>query len=279
MPAFYLYHTFFELYMVLSLAYASCNVPVMPLRAEPSHKAEQTSQILYGEKLEIMEIDKNDWAHVHNRWDGYEGWCKQSQLKTLTKKEFRKEAKYLSGTNGGKIALPGGDMWLPLGCELSGLKGGKLAAGNESGKFKGKKLKVKGRIPDCESVKKAALQYMNAPYQWGGKSIMGIDCSGLTQMAFRMCNHMLPRDASEQANMGQLVDFLQNSRCGDLAFFDNKDGKIVHVGILFDNQTIIHATDTAGRVVVDMIDQAGIISSALKMRTHNLRFVKRIIGA
>jgi len=74
-----------------------------------------------------------------------------------------------------------------------------------------------------------------------------------------------------------LVDFLQHSQCGDLAFFDNTEGKIVHVGILLDNQTIIHATDTSGKVVIDRIDPSGIISILLRKRTHNLRVVKRFL--
>jgi cell wall-associated NlpC family hydrolase len=95
-------------------------------------------------------------------------------------------------------------------------------------------------------------------------------------LAFKLCNHHIPRDASQQAKEGKLVDFLQYAQCGDLAFFDDKDGKIVHVGILLDTQNIIHATDTSGRVVVDRIDPAGIISTSLRKRTHNLRLVKRM---
>jgi cell wall-associated NlpC family hydrolase len=116
---------------------------------------------------------------------------------------------------------------------------------------------------------------MNAPYQWGGRSIAGVYCSGLTQMAFKLCNRKLPRDASQQALEGETVDFLQHGQCGDLAFFDNPDGKINHVGILLDNQSIIHATDAAGRVVIDKIDPGGIISTMFRKRTHNLRMVRR----
>ena len=262
--------------MVLPLAYAFCNVPVMPLRSEPSHRAEQTSQLLFGEKAEIIEVNNKDWARIHCSWDGYEGWCKQSQLAVITKKEFKKDVKYLAATHADKLIMPLGEMMLPMGSALTAIRGGKIKPVNEAGKFKGKKLKISGLQLNCETLRNAAMQYLHAPYQWGGRSILGIDCSGLTQMAFRLCNHSIPRDASQQANEGQLVDFLQHAQCGDLAFFDNKEGKIVHVGILLDNQTIIHATETAGRVVIDRIDQAGIISTTLRMRTHNLRFVKRM---
>jgi len=260
--------------MVLPLAYAFCNVSVMPLRSDPDHRAEQTSQMLFGEKAEVIEVNSKDWAHIHCAWDGYEGWCKFSQLNPVSKKEYQKEGKYLAASHTDKLIFPAGEMWLPLGSELR-LKGGKIKPVNDAGAFKGKKLNTREATLNCESLKKAAFRYLHAPYQWGGRSIAGIDCSGLTQMAFRLCNHSIPRDASQQANEGELVDFLQHAECGDLAFFDNKDGKIVHVGILLDNQTIIHATDASGRVVVDKIDQGGIISVSLRKRTHNLRVVRR----
>jgi len=263
--------------MILPLAYSFCNVPVMPLRSEPDHRAEQTSQLLFGEKALIIEINKQEWARIQCAWDGYEGWCKKSQLTNITKKEYGKEVKYLAANHTAKLIMPAGDIWLPLGSELTGMKGGKIKPVHDTGTFKGKKLNIREAKLNCDNLKEAAFQYLNSPYQWGGRSIAGIDCSGLTQMAFKLCNHPLPRDASQQAHEGTLVDFLQHAECGDLAFFDNKDGKIVHVGILLDNQHIIHATDTSGRVVTDRIDQGGIISVSLRMRTHNLRFVKRIM--
>lgn len=263
--------------MFLPLAYAFCNVAVLPVRSEPTHRAEQTTQLLFGEKVEIIELDKSDWAKVVVAWDGYMGWCKLSQLKTIDIKEYRKPLKYVAASNSDRFIMPDGHMQIPLGSELIGMKKSMIKIGHEAGKFKGKKLNIKNAEFSLDSLKNAAMHYLHAPYQWGGRSIAGIDCSGLTQMAYKLCNQQLPRDASQQVNMG-VSEFLHNAQCGDLAFFDDKEGKIVHVGMMLDNKTIIHATDTAGRVVVDRIDNGGIISISLKKRTHNLRVVKRVGG-
>ncbi len=258
------------------LAYAYCNVPLMPVRSEPSHRAEQVNQLLFGEKVEIQEVNNKDWARIASAWDDYEGWCKPSQLKVVQKKEYQKATKYFSASHSGKLVMPEQEMLLPLGSELVSMKAGSLVPVNEAGKFKGKKQVMSKAVLTGDSLKSAVMKYLHAPYLWGGRSATGLDCSGLSQMAYKLCNHRLPRDASQQALSGELVDFLQHARCGDLAFFDEKEGKINHVGILLDTQTIIHATETSGRVVIDRIDQGGIISVSLKRRTHNLRMVRRV---
>ncbi|XZF13984.1 C40 family peptidase [Chitinophagaceae bacterium MMS25-I14] len=257
------------------LTYACCSVSVMPLRSEPSHRAEQISQLLFGEKAEVLEIDEHEWARVRCLWDDYIGWCRVSQLSFLTKKEFHKPLKYINASHHGKIIFDHSELVLPAGCDLTGLKGGKINAGFFEGKFKGKKTAASHTDTSETHIKQALMPFMHAPYQWGGRSVAGIDCSGLSQMVYKLCGIKLPRDAWQQALEGETVDFLQHARCGDLAFFDNAEGKIVHIGILLDEATIVHATEVAGRVVKDRIDPGGIISPTLRKRTHSLRLVKR----
>ena len=260
------------------LSYLSCSVSAAPIRREPSHRAEQTSQLLFGERVELLQINHDtDWARVRCAWDGYEGWCKAGQLQAMAPGDFRKAARTLSISQHAAIHMERGVLHLAPGSELTGIRKGHLAVGANQGKFKGKKLEIRKAERSAGALVDAAFGYLHAPYQWGGRTPAGIDCSGLVQLAFKLCGMAVLRDAADQASLGVEVHFLAESEPGDVAFFDNEDGRIVHVGILSGKHTIIHATDTAGRVVEDRIDNAGIISVSLKKRTHKLRTIRRLI--
>jgi cell wall-associated NlpC family hydrolase len=250
---------------------------VAPLRRDASHRSEQTSQLLFGERaLVLAGDDGNGWTRLRCAWDGYEGWCRSSQLRFIDAKTFRRPARMVA-THSGSLQLERGAMWLPAGAELTGMKHGQLESGTGSGRFKGKKIRLEHTAPDGPTVVGRALEFLHAPYQWGGRSMAGIDCSGLVQLAFKLCGMAVQRDASEQAGMGREVHFLSETRPGDLAFFDNDEGRVVHVGILCGGEEIVHATDQSGRVVLDRIDGAGIVSVSLKRRTHHLRTIRRLL--
>ncbi len=124
-------------------------------------------------------------------------------------------------------------------------------------------------------IKQLTYRYLNTPYLWGGKSSVGIDCSGFTQQVFKILGIPLLRDAYQQATQGEAVNSLVEATCGDLAFFDNEQSRITHVGIMIDNKTIIHAS---GYVRIDKIDEEGITHSITGKRTHKLWGVKRMIA-
>ena len=124
------------------------------------------------------------------------------------------------------------------------------------------------------SIEETARKYLNTPYLWGGKTPFGIDCSGFTHMVYKINGYKLYRDAKDQANQGKTLSFIEESEAGDLAFFNNDEGDIIHVGIILQNNHIIHAS---GKVRIDRIDHSGIYNVDTKMHTHKLRVIKKIV--
>jgi cell wall-associated NlpC family hydrolase len=125
-----------------------------------------------------------------------------------------------------------------------------------------------------ENISKIAVNYINSPYLWGGRSPYGVDCSGLVQVVFKSIGYKLPRDASQQVKEGTTVDFVNLTQAGDLAFFDNEDGNITHVGIVLPNGEIIHSS---GFVRIDKLDQQGIFCVKTQTYSHKLRIIKRVL--
>jgi cell wall-associated NlpC family hydrolase len=127
---------------------------------------------------------------------------------------------------------------------------------------------------DAKTIRQLAFKFLNSSYLWGGRSVFGTDCSGFTQAVYAALNVALLRDARQQATQGELVGFLQQAHCGDLAFFDDDEGNIIHVGILLNATEIIHAS---GKVRIDKIDSQGIVDSDTGERTQKLRIIKRYV--
>ncbi len=242
------------------MEYVSCCIPVSPIRMLPNHKSEMGSQLLFGEYCTIIETVDKTWANIICKYDGYTGWCQLAHLQPIEVTLFNKEDYELAADWVNKIEFNGSKMYVPLGSAI--LKDTNLA---------GNTWLANNAKRDANTVKEIVFKFLNTSYLWGGRSVFGIDCSGFTQMVYKFLNIALLRDAHLQASKGNLVNFLQEAKCGDLAFFDNELGEIIHVGILLGNDKIIHA---AGKVRVDKIDNAGIVNIETGERTHQLRIIK-----
>jgi len=244
-----------------------CSVPVAPMRKEAAHRSEMVSQLLFGERVQLIE-SSGDFLFVKNEYDGYAGWCQRSQLTELAIFAESIEPEILTSNYINIGMLREAAIHLPMGVPISNWKGITDIHFTYSGTEHSA-----GSIPFYESnIVAISTSYVNVPYLWGGKSVFGIDCSGFSQQIFRYFGKQLPRDSGDQAKQGEDVGFLEESRAGDLAFFDNAEGNITHVGILLNNHEIIHAS---GKVRIDTIDQWGIINRDTEQRTHTLRIIKR----
>lgn len=249
------------------MQYGICNLSLVPLRFEASDKSELTSQVLYGEHFKVLEKRKK-WSKIRLAFDDYEGWIDNKQFVEISKENYIKvdqsKPKYSSDLV--EFISDTKDHLHPivLGSSLNALSILKHTHdGNTISKVMSKK-----------HLLETASLYLNAPYLWGGKSPFGIDCSGFTQMVYKINGYKLHRDASEQASQGEVLSFIEESEPGDLAFFDNEEGEIIHVGIIMKNNYIIHAH---GCVRIDRLDQSGIYNINEKRHTHKLRVIKKII--
>ncbi|SKA11997.1 C40 family peptidase [Sediminibacterium ginsengisoli] len=252
------------------MVFVASIVPVSPVRAEASHRSEITSQLLFGEVAELLEETK-DFKRIRNLYDGYEGWCQRTQLEKITDPALPGNKLLCAGWSN-QVMFNDTVMQLSLGTPLTLFNNGKAVIGQFHAVYNGATWDPEQAVFNPENIRKVAMPFLNTAYLWGGRSVFGIDCSGFVQQVYRFFNLKLQRDAYQQAEQGEVVGFLQEAICGDLAFFDNENGRITHVGLMLDNQTIIHAS---GRVRIDTIDNAGIISSDTGERTHNLRVIKR----
>jgi gamma-D-glutamyl-L-lysine dipeptidyl-peptidase len=252
--------------------YGICNLAIIPQRFEPSDKSEIVSQVLFGEHFEIIDTH-NQWSKIRSHFDQYEGWVDSKQYQLISESEFHQLSNAVCIMNAdlveNVIDSNNSLIPIPLGANLSFLNFDDI----NTQKFCFEGTKISG-IKEKEALIKTAYMYLNAPYLWGGKTPFGIDCSGFTQMVYKINGHALLRDASQQALQGTTLSFIEESEPGDLAFFDNEEGKITHVGIIMADNYIIHAS---GKIRIDRLDHQGIFNMETKKHTHQLRVIKKIL--
>ena len=251
------------------MSYVIPIVAVCPMRLQPSHRSEMVNQLLMGEPAVILETDA-DFLKVQSMYDRYEGWCQKSQLAVLEELPSHHEASGLSKDHHGIVMVDDTPVYISAGTPLQFLLD--HSWGGFTFRYDWSVWDTRNAVFDETTILDLTNLYLNTPYLWGGRSVAGIDCSGFSQQVYRFFGKPLPRDAYQQAALGESVGFLQETRCGDLAFFDNAEGKITHVGILLSPDKIIHAS---GQVRIDPIDNMGIIHSKTGMRTHSLRIIRR----
>jgi len=260
------------------MRYGICHLSVAPCRLEPSSKSEMVTQLLFGETVKLYEEKKGTYNRAKTAYDDYDCWIENDQITEISEEEFNlindsnntvcsELVSIIKNTTVEELSP------LVLGSSLPNFKKGNVSFKGINYLFEGETINTTAKKPKS-AIAENAFMYLNAPYLWGGRSPFGIDCSGFAQIIYKLNGVKLPRDASQQAEIGQTLSFIEESESGDLAFFDNEEGNIIHVGIMLENNKIIHA---AGKIRIDKIDHQGIYNVDTNTYSHRLRLIKRIL--
>jgi len=244
------------------------------MRLEPSDTSEMVNQLVFGEHFKVLEKDKK-WSQIQLSFDNYIGYIDNKQYQEIDEVYFNQlnsqEKNYcgelidfITDTNNNLTTIP-------LGASLPNFEKNSFKINTNSYEFSGK---VCGKKLTKNDIVNTAYLFLNTPYLWGGKTPFGIDCSGFTQTVYKLCGYNLLRDAKEQATQGEVLSFIEESEPGDLAFFDNDEGIITHVGIIMNDYNIIHAH---GKVRIDKLDHSGIYNTDKNTHSHKLRVIKKIL--
>jgi len=253
------------------MTFGFCHLSIVPLREEASDSSQMISQLLFGDVFEVLEHVSDNWIKIRNAYDAYEGYMDPKQAIPIDSIDYvtYQEVKY-NNDSPMEISSSFGKQLLPSACSFPG-----DIFKIYDFQFNIEKNMIVFQQAGREQMIATAKSFLNAPYLWGGKTVYGIDCSGFTQMVYKISGVKIKRDASQQAQEGEMLNFLEEARAGDLAFFDNEEGNITHVGILVSDSQVIHAS---GCVRMDKIDHHGIYHQELGKYTHRLRFIKRLLS-
>lgn len=257
--------------------YGICNLSIVPCRKEPSHRSEMVTQLLFGEHFQILEV-QDTWCRIKINYDNYECWIDKKQFLSIEQHTYDilnsteihccNELVQIITDAKTSLLFP-----VVIASTLPNFENGECSIENQNYIYSGEH--ISGPLPFSKiGIIETAMMYLNAPYLWGGKTPFGIDCSGFTQMVFKLNGIKLQRDAFQQAEQGETLSFVEEAEAGDLAFFDNNEGEIIHVGIVMDDNKIVHAS---GKVRIDGFDHQGIFNTDKKDYSHRLRLLKRII--
>ncbi|MCC6371370.1 MAG: C40 family peptidase [Bacteroidia bacterium] len=254
-----------------------CLLSVVAARKEPSGSSEMVTQLLFGDYYTVLEQTES-WLKIVTAFDNYECWISAKQHHKIspgTLDKLKSQSSQISSEFIHSIqnVQTGVSFPISMGASLPFYNQNRCVIEGQEFVFDGKTV-VAGTKNTAENILNTARQFLNAPYLWGGKTPFGIDCSGFTQTVYKLNGYQLPRDAYQQVELGSPLSFVEEAEAGDLAFFDNEEGRITHVGILLNNQEIIHAS---GFVKIEKFDHYGIYNAANRGYSHTLRVIKRIL--
>jgi len=234
------------------------------------------SQLVFGERVQGLEQQGN-WLKIRNESDAYEGWATSYMLTSVSGSQANGTPfyRFISSNEPVLFDESGRSMHLPIGAVIPSaepyMSKDHLQIGERRWRIYQDALFLSINPSELLSF---AQRLLYTPYLWGGRSSYGIDCSGFTQLCYKVCGIAIPRDSGQQWKAAKQISWASRKPT-DLVFF-NQNGKpnISHVGILMNANEIIHAS---GRVRIDSIQAEGIIRKSDQKLTHQFVGIGRFI--
>ncbi len=254
--------------------YAICNLSCIPVLLQPKVNAEVVSELLFGESYEVVEV-LGGYSRIRIAHDEYEGWIDSRHTCAVSEEEYENNISsevcaavdlisHVTSSSGSKLVIPRG-AFLPY------YKDGCFQCGDNTYSFSGEVCSLNN--PLCfERLEEVASSALGCPYRWGGRSPLGMDCSGFVQVVFRLFGISLLRDTYQQITQGENVDSLVDGKPGDLFFGFSVIGNLRHVGIILHGNKIVHCS---GKVRIDELVEDGIYDPNNKNVTHVYEAVRR----
>jgi cell wall-associated NlpC family hydrolase len=258
------------------MGFAICPLSIISVRSNPSQRSEQISQILFGEMVEVLDHKGKVWLKIRCVWDDLVGWVASNQLQSIAEEDYNRNRQhpaiaidFFQPASSDEHFLP-----VPLGAQLPQFDGIRFKLAQATYHYSGQVIFPSEKTYQRDLVSKMARRYLNVPFLWGGRSPVGIDGAGLVQMVFKCCGIHLARSTEKQVLQGEIVHFVEQAQVGDIAFFENNFGRVVHAGIILPDNKVLHAF---GKVRIDLLDHYGIYDELLQKYSHRLRVVKSVL--
>ncbi|HEX6645271.1 MAG TPA: C40 family peptidase [Gemmatimonadales bacterium] len=255
---------------------------VAPVMASGSVRAEQVTQLVLGELADLLGTE-GEWCHIRTELDGYEGWVNAGYVQPLSADEAEAWRRSATGwSEGARVSVGRDVVALPLRARVALQDGLVTLPDGRAGRI------IDGEVREGEPAAASARSttphawalehFRGSPYQWGGVTPWGVDCSGLVQTTFAARGIILPRDSSKQAGAGEAVP-LDAIEPGDLLFFRSETGAhITHVAIAAEDGRIVHSTISCGGVLEEPFGPGSRAGSALRPRLVGARRIREGSG-
>ncbi|MDR2835409.1 MAG: C40 family peptidase [Bacteroidales bacterium] len=256
------------------MKFGICELPYIPLRANNEHRSEMISQILFGESFQIIG-KRNNWAEIQLLNDNSCGFIEEKIITVISEKDIvNKEYLICSDINNTILKNHTETITIPIGSKIPKeiIKNNNFSINDNI--YEPINIKFPEISNKREFLMQKAIEMQNIPYLWGGCTGWGIDCSGFSQLLFKLININIPKRAEQQSKLGNAICFLEEAQPGDLAFFENEEKQIIHVGVIDENNTIIHAS---GKIRIDKLDHQGIFNETTKQYSHTLSVIKNLL--